>query len=406
MSRVDPLSFGQAARASFEFDCIDADVADEIEGKLDQAFSADTKPFAVIRIVTTPRRFKELAGAAGVPGAWFAIEIAPESLASSLPTWHAQLQPNGFPAHSRGVTHSISYLASDEPGVPRRPRPHSAGAAVAKQHVLARTLIASCAMPPSSTGQSISTTLGAIAGIASLRVRDVGQASFSSLCDIDGKSLLHFDAGFPISFNGHTAPKTFDLDEKEKPPVVLSHWDWDHLHAAFLRPYLMDCTWIVPDQILGPGAARLASILASRGKLLVYPSTSGPTVLPWGEIAQASGSLGNANDAGLTVSATLASGRKVLLTGDADYSFLSHTASAPVDFLVATHHGARMASGSSSIPAAVSSNGSRLLLSYGKRNVYRHPHADSIKQYGVLGWTKVLPTAQTSYAPRGDRIVQ
>lgn len=404
LSRVDLLSVGPAARASFEFDCIDADFADSVEGAIDKAFNKDvTKPFAVIRIVTTPRRFEEVAGAAGLPGSWFALEISPKGSKPSLLTWHAQLQPNGFPAHSRGATTTITYLSSDEPSEPRSPRPQSLGAAVAKQTTVASDVIAACAMPASSPAHSIAGALAPIAGIASLRVRDVGQASFSSLCDAGGKALMHYDVGFPISFNGHTSPKGFYLDVTEKPPVVLSHWDWDHLHAAFLHPHLMECIWIVPDQKLGPGAARLARILAANGNLLVHPAAT-PTLLAWGEVAQAAGPLGSANDAGLTVSAILSSGHAILLTGDADYAFLSHGALAPVDYLVATHHGARFASGGTAIPPP-NTKLAGLLLSYGKRNVYRHPHADALRHHKIAGWAKQLTTAHTAGGPRGDRTV-
>ncbi|WP_246249037.1 metallo-hydrolase/oxidoreductase [Chelativorans alearense] len=268
---------------------------------------------------------------------------------------------------------------------------------------VASAVIAACVMPPSSAKQSVGAALGSIFGIALLRVRDVGQASFSSLCDKSGKALLHYDVGFPISFNGHTSPKSFDLDVDEKPPVVLSHWDWDHLHAAFLHPHLMECIWIVPDQKLGPGAAHLARILAAKGNLLVH-SVSSPTILAWGEIAQAAGPLASANDAGLTISLAVSSGHTVLLTGDADYAFLSHTAQAPVDFLVATHHGARFASGGTAIPSPGSAAGA-LLLSYGKRNVYRHPHADALRNHRNAGWINQLSTAHTSTGPRGDRTV-
>ncbi|MER9291491.1 metallo-hydrolase/oxidoreductase [Mesorhizobium sp. M0510] len=398
------LSIGGAARGSFEFDCVDAEFADSVEGAIDGAFvESVTKPFAIIRIVTTPGRFSTVAGGPGIPGSWFALEIAPASSAESLPTWHSQLQPNGYPAHARGVTSNITYLGFDGPVEPRGPRPQSVGAGVAKQITVPSAIIAACAIGAApNSAQGIPQVLGSVTEVTSLCVRDVGQASFSSLCDDKGRALLHYDVGFPISFNGRTSPKTFDLDPSHKPPVVLSHWDWDHLHAAFLRPHLMDCVWIVPDQRLGPGAARLARILTNKGKLLIHPATT--TSFPIGEVAQASGSKASLNDAGLTLSVTLASGRTVLLTGDVDYAFLSHSSVGSVDVLVATHHGARFAAGGSAIPApAVGAD--TLLLSYGKRNVYRHPHVEALRLHKNAGWTKQISTARMAGLPRGDRTV-
>ncbi|MBB4263566.1 metallo-hydrolase/oxidoreductase [Bradyrhizobium sp. CIR3A] len=399
------LSTGSAARGSFEFDSIDAEYADGVDGAIQRAFHEGvTKPFAIIRIVTTPHRFEEVAGAPGLPGHWFALEIDKTGSATSIPTWHAQLQPNGFPAHSRGVTTNITYLGTDRDGGPAGPVPRSVGAAVTKQATVPIVVIAACALPSSpNAAQTIASVLGSVTGATTLRVRDVGQASFSSLCDKDGKAVLHYDVGFPISFNGHTSPNNFDLDETEKPPIVLSHWDWDHLHAAFLHPHLMDCVWLVPDQKLGPGAARLARILAAKGRLLIHPAGT-LTAFPNGEVAHASGPRASLNDAGLTVRVALASGRSVLLTGDVDYSFLAHPSIGSLNYLVATHHGARFASGPAAIPAPVRESGT-LLLSYGKRNVYRHPHPDAIKLHTRTGWVYQISTARNGTQLRGDREV-
>ena len=397
------LSTSAAARGSFEFDCIDADYADGVEGAIESAFNeGTTKPFAVVRIVTTHRRFENVAGGVGAPGNWFELEIGPEPSVISLPTWHAQLQPNGFPAHSRGITRNMTYLG---PGGDEGHRPRSVGAAVAKQAAVPSAIIAACALPPSpNAAKKIARVLSSVNGVSSLLVRDVGQASFSSLGNKHGKAILHYDVGFPISFNGHTAPEIFDLDTSEKPPIILSHWDWDHLHAAFLYPHLMDCTWIVPDQGLGPGAARLARILAAKGLLLVQRAGT-MAGFPNGEIAHANGPQTSANDAGLTARATLASGCSALLTGDVDYTFLTHGSIGPVNHLVATHHGARFASGATAIPAPVAESGT-LLLSYGSRNRYRHPHPDALKLHTDAGWINQLSTARKGMRKRGDLLVR
>jgi hypothetical protein len=55
VSRVDSLSTSLRRRASFEFDCIDADYVDGAGAQLLEGFGDEqTKPFALLRVVTTP----------------------------------------------------------------------------------------------------------------------------------------------------------------------------------------------------------------------------------------------------------------------------------------------------------------------------------------------------------------
>ncbi|WP_036051351.1 hypothetical protein [Bradyrhizobium sp. Tv2a-2] len=200
-------------------------------------------------------------------------------------------------------------------------------------------------------------------------VRDVGQANFISLCDHGGRAVLHFDVGFPISFNRHTFPSRFDIDNNEGPPIILSHWDWGHLHAAFHHPPLLECRWIVPDQRLGPGAAQLARILAQRGNLFVHPKNA-KVRFAFGELLQSGGPAADLNDSGLTLFVSLVSGRSVLLLGDTDYTHVMLGNAKRVDHLFATHHGAHFDAKAAMIPTP---NKGGLVISYGYRNIYRHP---------------------------------
>lgn len=103
MTRVDALSEGPYGRASFEFDPIDTDIADAAGSQVGELFQeGETKPFALLRIVTTAGRFREFAGAAPAPGDWFFLEIEPRVTRPGLMTWHAQLGPAGYASHSRG----------------------------------------------------------------------------------------------------------------------------------------------------------------------------------------------------------------------------------------------------------------------------------------------------------------
>jgi competence protein ComEC len=246
----------------------------------------------------------------------------------------------------------------------------------------------------------ISAILKNVSSATSVLVRDVGQANFISLRDDQGRAILHYDVGFPISFNRHTFPRAFNIDTGETPPIILSHWDWDHLHAALCLPHLLDCSWIVPNQHLGPSAARLAQILAGKGNLLVRPRSAGGR-FGFGELMQSQGLAWDLNNTGLTVLVALTSGRSVLLTGDADYTHL-HSKPNCVDHLVATHHGARFDAAVAMVPAPRNSNCS-LVISYGTRNVYGHPHPEALHKHSVAGWKSVMTTAgRKSISGRGD----
>lgn len=391
-------------RASFEFDCIDADYVDSVGPQLLDGFRAEqTKPFALLRVVTTPARFCDFAGVTPAPGDWFHIEIEPG--ASGPPTWHSQLEANGYSTHSRGAMTYARRLETPDDGPGPRLGPQTLGAAVAPRLVLPSLLVAACAaLPKPAKRAAMSTILKGVAQAASILVRDVGQANFISLCDDSGRAILHFDVGFPISFNRHTFPSVFDIERSEKPPIILSHWDWDHLHAAFHLPHLLDCPWIVPDQRLGPGAARLARILAGKGNLLVCPTNARLRFL-FGELVQSQGLPGDLNDSGLTVLVTLTSRRSALLTGDADYAHLMHTKAKNVDHLVATHHGARFDAAVALVPSPKSDR-CALVISYGYRNVYRHPHAEALRKHVRAGWTRYVTTAgRRGVASRGDRMM-
>lgn len=399
------MSVGPHPRASFEFDTIDADDTDAAGEQIGELFQEkQAKPFALVRIVTTAARFRDFAGDVPEPGEWFFLDIEPNGSRPGLMTWHAQLGPAGYSSHSRGITVEARRLASED-GEPRRP--FSLGAAVVPRTALPQHIDQISRLP--SADASSAAVQAALAGIpspAAVLVRDVGQASFSSLIDAQGKALIHFDVGFPISFNQHTFPKRFQSEPTEKPLVVLSHWDWDHLHAAFALPHLRDCLWIAPRQRIGPGAARLAIILAAKGNLLVWQAGSA-TTFPGGTLMNCTGPVANQNDTGLALHVTLASGRTALLVGDADYQRLpaSYASLGSITHLVATHHGARFHSLAPQIPLP-SVPASTMVISYGTRNVYRHPHPEALQVHAAAGWAKNITTAgRRGVGPRGDRLL-
>jgi beta-lactamase superfamily II metal-dependent hydrolase len=295
---------------------------------------------------------------------------------------------------------------------PRRPRPHSVGAAVAPVTMLPKHVDEISRIPSGpASNAAVQGALSTIVQPASVLVRDVGQASFTTLLDDKGAAILHYDAGFPIAFNRHTFPKALDPSSfdklKKKSVVVLSHWDWDHLHAAHSLPDLLESRWIVPSQRIGPGAARLARMLAAKKNLLVWPANL-QLSFSGGMIMECTGSPASQNDTGLALYARLKNGKTALLTGDSDYKFLPAgcASQGPFSYLIATHHGARFKSLASAIPKPLQPE-CTLVVSYGTGNVYRHPHADALNLHFAAGWTKWISTAgRQSVAPRGDRSLQ
>lgn len=109
-------------------------------------------------------------------------------------------------------------------------------------------------------------------------MRDVGQASFASFLNARGKVLGHFDAGWPISYNARTAPAAAPAIT-DTAPVILSHWDWDHLHGYYRYKALQSVQWLTPVQTMGPGASKTATQLHAKGLLIGY---SGAAVLTVG----------------------------------------------------------------------------------------------------------------------------
>ncbi|UWU12800.1 metallo-hydrolase/oxidoreductase [Rhizobium sullae] len=399
LSRIDFLSASPYRRASIEFDGVDADQVDDSRNPEGELFNEkEFKAFALTRIVTTPRRFEEVMGAPPVVGSWFRLKIEPSG--DGLMTWQAQLGPLGYYAQTRVVTVGGSPLV-DPLSPPSGPSPKSLGAASAKEPLPTCIAELSNRFTVGRKWSDIEPILKSIAAPTEIVVRDVGQASFVSFVDKEGRSYLHFDTGLPVSWNGYTAPKKLDVDLAKDQIVILSHWDWDHLHAPCTIKDLYDAKWIVPSQRLGPGAARIAMAIAKRGNLFVWPYGAAFTT-PDLSIAECAGKFGNANNTGLTLRARLRAGREALLTGDADYSTLPATMTAPVDYLLVSHHGAAMPVGS--VPIARIGTVGFAAVSFGGGNTYRHPNAATELTHFKSGWGNWRPTARRpGIRPRGDR---
>jgi len=390
VSRVDDLGPGAYGRTSIEVDCVDTQHdAPAIIKQINDGI--DTQAFAVLRILTTKRRFKAMVGFAPAKGTWLHLRVGPTDLASRPIVFHSQLRDSGYTEQGRGSLLECDRLFSDLEG---EPGPTPLGAAVPNYIGFGRAVEAASSFPSEAitSRSAIEVLLGHCNAVDHIIVRDVGQANFVTLFDAFGKAIAHFDVGWPLSFNGKTAPANFIL-QADDAPVLLSHWDFDHVHGFYRFPHLQESTWIAPVQKLGPGKARIARLLAGKNRLLGW--SGGSVVAGELRLLDCSGT-NQSNDIGHALSVKMSDGSMVLCAGDASYSAI--TESLDYDFLVVTHHGARF---NGLVPLPLSTN-SLAVVSVGKDNVYQHPNPDAIDKHRRAGW-QVQFTSGVSGIVRNDR---
>lgn len=394
INRVEKIGEGSRGRTSYELDAMEEATSKTPMAKL--AAAGEIEGFAIVRVVTTERRFTEVLGLEPEEGDWIVFETASPFAGRDRPdrllAWQAQLTETGYTAQSRGYVVGAEFLYRE--GEPL-PATLSARAPKASTASRAKGILP---FPPTAIvpARKIRAILGGFLGVECVRVRDVGQASFATLISPKGTPLAHFDAGWPLSFNGSGAPLRFPRGLGHVAPVILSHWDWDHLHAYHGVPALRDRCWISPVQNLGPGQSLIAHALLSKGLLKGF---SGTVNLGWGVLGSCSGPPGNYNQTGLALRVELTGGHNVLLVGDADYDLTPPSVrAAPLDCLVVTHHGADF-DGNVPPPA---SPGARAVISCGRRNVYRHPRKAAVTRHTRAGW-RVQRTDEIGRIKRGDR---
>lgn len=392
--RQDPLEDGASPLVSVELDGIDEDIVDE---DLSAFFLNRDKvdPFGLLR-VEVPKNL-EIDGRPLEPGGWFRLTLFEENGDRRMRAEHAQLTQGGYTIRSKGYVGDIEWVGEDGD-----PPLHSVGASVAKRKKRAQKAVNNGVFPQDA--------ILCVSGLfvcarprqpSKVQVRDVGQAGFVTLRDARDRPVLHFDAGWPVSFNGHTAPATTTVTNLWA-PVVLSHWDWDHLHGYYVFPSLQDEMWFTPVQTLGPGASRVAAQLHSRR--LLFGVTGGPVTFGaggWGRLAVCAGPAGNKNQTGLALEARVRAkdGTEdwVLMTGDADYQ---HAAAAlrtrnVYSGLVVAHHGATFGG-----PVPSPTGAARAAVSYGGGNTYGHPSATALTAHAAWSLER---TAAYGSVSRGCR---
>ncbi len=246
-----------------------------------------------------------------------------------------------------------------------------------------------------ATESDIESLLSSLLPPSAAAVYDVGQGSSNAVLS-GGFPVLYFDVGGGTTANTKTFPvplRRFCVTRD--PPVVLSHWDWDHWSSAYRDRRLLDCRWVVPrhNGQLGAVHTRLLGDLHCRGRLFVWPnnlsSISGSNLL----VEQCTGSPSNRNNSGLALvleGEVDGQDARMLFPGDAAYD---NVPSASGDFtsVAIPHHGGRTPT--TQVPASDGARPGRLVLSYGAGNAYWHPFPDVGRDHRKAGWKRRLHTA-------------
>lgn len=397
LTRIDSSSDEETARVSWEFDCLSRRESAEPSSDVIEGWR---RGIEAVRVRSTLSKFARVCGVLPEVGDWFLLYFAERKWPDGLPCQRSPLLAGGFDtAYSNWIFYGEKIL--DDRG--EEPPRHPVGAATSGDVEWGKSIAGASNFPIASEADApaLKSVLAKVGGAKKVVIRDVGQANFCCLKDADDQVILYYDVGWPLPFNQRTAPPRFSVDYT-RAPVVLSHWDWDHLHYA-LRPegcYLKDSSWIVPIQRLGPGATRFANELSRNRKLFGWKANVLTATV--GSIGPCTAPPSNSNNSGLAMRVSLLSGNTFLLVGDADYEFVPSALKQPVDSMAATHHGARFSSSWTSIPKPTRAY-AKCIVSYGKGNSYGHPHKEALKKHLSAGWRQIVPTAAFKGIVRADR---
>lgn len=218
-------------------------------------------------------------------------------------------------------------------------------------------------------------------------VYNVGQGNFNAIVNRRNQPLLYFDVGGGCVAYKNTYPVGFSVCDCSNVPVVLSHWDMDHIISAFYHQRLLQSKWLVPKQHnLSIDAKRLANALQSKSNLTVWNNNLSVLDFQSISVIRCTGNFKNKNNSGLALLFKDLAEKSILLPGDASFNHIPGLQGFLISGLVASHHGSK--TGYKQIP--VCNTLGMIAYSYGKGNSYPHPHPDTIKEYTRKNWIYTL----------------
>jgi hypothetical protein len=231
-------------------------------------------------------------------------------------------------------------------------------------------------------------------------VYDVGQGNAIGLCNGQGSVQAYVDLGGGVHRNAHTYPSALrNFCFSTPPPIILSHWDFDHWSSASRDPRSLTMTWIAPRQSVGPTHVALMTNIMSSGTLLLVPQTLQARWRGQLYLELCTGRGRNHSGIALTLSEqTDGGGNLILFPGDARYPCLpSFASSTKYLSVVAPHHGGDMRNHAA--PARSHQHCSRLVYSAGQGNTYGHPALVTRQDHDKAGWPDPLITLGASHYP-------
>jgi hypothetical protein len=256
---------------------------------------------------------------------------------------------------------------------------------------------------PDATESEIDTALGRVAGatIDCAIAYDVGQGNSIGLCNSGGSVEAYFDLGGGVLANAGTfSPALTSFCFTSPPPIVLSHWDFDHWSSVNRDTRALTMKWIAPRQRVGPSHLALMTSIMSSGRLLLVPPGSPAKWRGQLFLELCTGRGRNHSGIALTLSEKPNGvGERMLFPGDARYPCLpSFPPTQPYLSVVAPHHGADMRN--RTVPSCPRLPPSRLVYSYGPGNTFSHPRRITRKDHGAAGWHDPSITSATTYEVR------